>query len=150
MYHAIIRRLASRNFQLVNTKGYGEILASCVPSVHHRFGGTHALGGERHDAEALRLWFQRLGRLVPTLHLEIRDLWVKGAPWDTTVIVRWVGTAQYPDGSPYDQHGVHIIDLRWGKVTSIDANEDSQAVTSMMAALAAAGVTEATAEPILS
>lgn len=118
--------------------------------MHHRFGGTHALGGERHDADALRRWFERLGRLVPTLRLEIRDVWVKGPPWDTTVIVRWVGTARFPDGSPYDQHGVHVIALRWGKVTSIDANEDSQAVTMMMAALAAAGVTEATAAPIVS
>jgi ketosteroid isomerase-like protein len=150
MYHAIVKRLASRNFSLVNTKEYDAIIASCVPNVHHRFGGTHALGGERHDAAALRRWFDRLGRLVPTLHLEIKDVWVKGFPWKTTVIVRWVGTAQFPDGSPYNQHGVHIIALRWGKVTSIDANEDSQEVTVMMDALAATGVIEATAPPILS
>jgi hypothetical protein len=44
---------------------------------------------------------------------------------------------------------VHIVTLRWGTVTAIDANEDSQAVTELMAALAATGVAEATAAPIL-
>jgi len=66
------------------------------------------------------------------------------------VIIRWTGTATFPDGSPYHQHGVHIVSLRWGKVTAIDANEDSQAVAELMAALAATGVDEATAAPILS
>jgi len=150
MYHALVKRLASRNFSLVNTKDYDTLLASCAPDIHHQFGGDHALGGERHDTAALRLWFERLGRLVPTLHLDIRDVWVKGLPWNTTVVVRWTGTAQYPDGTPYDQHGVHVIALRWGKVTAIDANEDSQAVTRMMAAVAATGNTEANAAPITS
>jgi len=77
-------------------------------------------------------------------------MWVKGWPWATTVIIQWTGTASTPNGSPYHQHGVHIVTLRWGTVTSIDANEDSQAVTEQMAALAAAGVDEAAAEPILS
>ncbi len=150
MYHAFVKRLTARNFTYVNTQDYDALVASCVPHVHHRFGGDHALGGERHDTVALRLWFDRLGRLVPTLRLQIRDLWVTGMPWNTVVIVRWTGTAEYPDGSPYDQHGVHVITLRWGRVTSIDANEDSQAVARMMAALAAIGVTEATAAPITS
>ncbi|MBC8087951.1 MAG: nuclear transport factor 2 family protein [Phycisphaerae bacterium] len=150
MYHAIVRRLTRRMFTLVNNHGYDEVLSSCAPNIYHRFGGTHALSGERHDAEGLRRWFARLGRLVPTLHLDIREMWIKGFPWNTTVIVRWVGTAQYPDGSPYHQHGVHIVALRWGKVTAIDANEDSQEVNSMMIALALGGVTEATATPILS
>ncbi|MCS5733436.1 nuclear transport factor 2 family protein [Herbiconiux daphne] len=149
MYFTIVKRLARRNFELVNRKGYDQIVASCVPDVRHRFGGTHALGGERHDAVGLRRWFDRLGRLVPTLRLEVTDLWATGPPWNTTVIIRWVGTARFPDGSPYDQHGVHVVGLRWGKVTSIDANEDSQAVATMLDAVAATGVAEASAAPIV-
>lgn len=56
------------------------------------------LGGERHDVQALRLWFQRLERLVPTLHLAIRDTWSTGAPWNTTLIIRWDSTGHFPDG----------------------------------------------------
>ncbi len=40
------------------------------------FGGHHALSGERHDREALRRWFERLGGLAPTLHLSIGTLTV--------------------------------------------------------------------------
>jgi hypothetical protein len=37
-----------------------------------------------------------------------------------------------PDGSPYNNHGVHIIRMRWGKVFDIDANEDSQLVAASL------------------
>ena len=48
---------------------------------HHRFGGVHAIGGERHDGDTLRLWFERLARVLPNLHLKINNIWVKGPPW---------------------------------------------------------------------
>ena len=84
MYHRIVRRLAAANFARVNEHDYDAILSQCVPEVHHRFGGVHALGGERHDVEALRRWFERLGRLCPDMRLTVRDVWVKGLPHDTT------------------------------------------------------------------
>jgi hypothetical protein len=77
MYHTIVKRIALENFLRVNRKDYAAILKSCSPDVHHRFGGHHALGGERHDREALRRWFERLGRLAPTLQLAVHDVWVK-------------------------------------------------------------------------
>jgi hypothetical protein len=55
-----------------------------------------------------------------------------------------------PDGSPYNNHGVHIIRMRWGKVFDIDANEDSQLVAASLQIWAAYGVTEALTDPILS
>jgi ketosteroid isomerase-like protein len=109
MYHAIVKRIAVQNFLRVNRKDYAAILKSCSPDVHHRFGGHHALGGERHDREALGRWFERLGRLAPTLQLTVHDVWVKGGPWNTTVIMRWSAVQDLPDGSPYNNHGVHII-----------------------------------------
>ena len=55
-----------------------------------------------------------------------------------------------PDGSPYNNHGVHIIRMRWGRVFDIDANEDSQLVAASLQIWAAHGVNEALAAPILS
>lgn len=150
MYHAIVKRVAVKNFERVNTHDYDAVLKACAPDIHHRFGGQHALGGERHDREALRRWFDRLGRLAPTLKLSVRDVWVKGLPNDTAVIIRWTGTQRLPDGSPYENHGVHVIRMRWGKVVDIDANEDSQLVADSMRILAAHGIEEAIAEPIVS
>jgi ketosteroid isomerase-like protein len=150
MYHGIVKRLVTRNFERVNDKDYDAILKGCTADVHHRFGGNHALGGERHDRDALRLWFERLGRLYPDLKLTVHDVWVKGLPHRTTTIVRWTGTQTFPDGSPYVNHGVHIVRTRWGKAVDIDANEDSQLVARYLTMLAALGTDEALAEPIRS
>jgi len=150
MYHAIVERISRRNFELVNDHRDEALLRSCVPTIQHRFGGSHALGGQRNDIDGLRRWFVRLHRLCPTLHLDVTDVWVKGLPHDTTIIIRWTATQDETtlDGSPYVNHGVHVITMRWFRVVSIDANEDSQAVEEFLRAAAARGVTEATAAPI--
>jgi ketosteroid isomerase-like protein len=150
MYHAIVKRIAIKNFERVNDHDYDAVLKDCVPDLHHRFGGQHALGGERHDREAVRRWFQRLGRLAPALHLEVHDVWVKGWPHNTTIVMRWIASQTLPDGSPYENHGVHVIRMRWAKVVDIDANEDSQAVAEYLKSIAAQGVEEALAAPIVS
>lgn len=150
MYHSIVKRIARKNFLRVNQKNFDALLADCSPTIHHRFGGQHALGGERHDREALRAWFGRLGRLGKHLTLSVEDVWVKGLPHDTTIIIRWSATDRLPDGSPYRNRGVHIVRMKWGKVVDIDAHEDSQAVAEGLVKQAALGVTEATAAPITS
>jgi ketosteroid isomerase-like protein len=151
MYHAIVRRIARRNFELVGRNEVEPLLATCAPDVHHRFGGDHPLGGERHDRDALRRWFARLARLTADdFQFEIRDVWAKGWPWRTTVIIRWIARQTLPDGSAYANHGVHVVALRWGTVIDIDANENSQLVADSMKVWAAAGRDDATAPPILS
>ncbi len=150
MYHALVERIARRNFERVNTHDYDALLAACAPDVRHSFGGDHALGGVRRDRAALGRWFARLGRLTPDMELIVRDVWVKGLPHDTTVVMRWTNTATRPDGRPYVNHGVHVIAMRWGKVTAIDANEDSQAVVELLRELADHGMSEAAAAPIVS
>lgn len=151
MYSRYITRVTMQAFEMINEGRYDEFAASCRPDVHHRFGGNHALGGERHDREHLRMWLDRLGRILPTLRLTPHNVWVKGWPWNTTVIARWTSTCMYPDGvTRYDNHGVHIIRIRWGKAYEIDANEDSQAVEDLLRAVAANGLEEAAAAPIIS
>lgn len=38
MYHAIVKRIARRNFLRVNDKDYDALLRDCAPDIHHRFG----------------------------------------------------------------------------------------------------------------
>jgi ketosteroid isomerase-like protein len=121
----------------------------CDPAITHRFGGDHALGGTRHSREGLRLWLERLGRVVPDLTLAIEDVWVKGGPWRTTAIVRWTSTGTSLDGGLYENHGVHVVEMRWGKAVRIDANEDRQAVAALLQRQAACGIDEALAAPIV-
>jgi ketosteroid isomerase-like protein len=124
--------------------------ATIAPAVRHRFLGTHAIGGERHDKETLRRWFERLWRVLPNLHLTINNIWVKGWPWHTTVVVQWDGTATLLNGDGYLQHAVHLITLRWGKIVAIDVFEDSQAVARALDTQADSGLKEAVAEQIQS
>jgi ketosteroid isomerase-like protein len=150
MYHAVVKRIATKNFARVNNHDYDALLKDCATDIRHRFGGQHALGGERHDRDALGRWFQRLGRLAPTLKLSVQDVWVKGWPHNTTILIRWTATQTLVDGSPYENHGVHVIRMKWGKVVEIDANEDSQVVAESLKVVAAQGITEALAAPIVS
>jgi hypothetical protein len=53
MYHAIVKRIARKNFERVNQKEFDALFKDCVPDIHHRFYGSHALSGERNDREAL-------------------------------------------------------------------------------------------------
>jgi hypothetical protein len=92
------------------------------------FRPNHALSGEFHDREALREWFELLGRLGTGLNLLVHEVWVKRLLNDTTIIVRWSATNTRVDGSSHNNHGVHIIRMCCFKVVDIDTNEDSQAV----------------------
>ena len=150
LYRAIVKTRIRQSFDQVNNRHWDELMNSISPSVHHRFGGVHAIGGERHDKEALRRWFERLARVLPDLYLKINDIWVQGWPWHTMVFVQWDGTATLLNGDPYSQHAIHVITLRWGKIAALDVFEDSQAVDRALAVQAAAGLAEAVAEPILS
>ena len=47
------------------------------PTIKHRFGGNHALGGERNDTESLKRWFERLAIVYPDLKLKVVDIWAK-------------------------------------------------------------------------
>lgn len=148
MYAGIVERASRGAFEAVNRHDYDAFNKLCTPDIVHRFGGDHALGGTRHTLAGLRLWFERLGRVMPTLTLKVEEVWVKGGPWNTTVILRWTATGQPLDGGGYVNHGVHIVRMRWLKVTSIDANEDSQAVAEVLKRQAASGIDEALAPAI--
>jgi ketosteroid isomerase-like protein len=151
LYSAIVKKRIRQAFDHVNNHRWDELMQGIAPNVHHRFGGAHAIGGERHDSETLRRWFERLERVLPNLHLEINNIWVKGWPWHTMVFVQWDGTATLLNGdASYFNRGLHVITLRWGKIYALDVFEDSQEVARGLAAQAAAGLEEAVAEQIVS
>ena len=150
MYSMIVKKRIRQSFDQVNNHDWDTLITSIAPTVHHRFLGAHAIGGERHDRDTLRRWFDRLGRVLPNLRLHINNIWVKGPPWNTTVFVQWDGSATLLNGGPYAQHAIHVITLRWGKIHALDVFEDSQAVALALEAQAAAGLEEAVAEQIAS
>jgi ketosteroid isomerase-like protein len=124
------------------------VLAGLSPQVHHRFAGEHPLGGERHDREAVRRWFERLYRLFPDLSFTVHDVGVSGPPWNLLTSVQWAADVTPAAGPPYRNVGAHVLRIRWGKVVCLHAYEDSQAVAEACAVMVTAGIEEAGAAPI--
>lgn len=151
LYSSIVENRIRQTFDHVNHHRLDEALKAVAPNVHHRVSGTHALGGERHDKQAMRRWFERFGRVLPNLQIKVNKVWVMGWPWHTTVFARWDGTATLLGAdAPYVNRGLHVFTLRWGRVHALEEFQDSQAAARALAAQAASGLEEAVAEPITS
>lgn len=148
MYQIIFQNQARQAFENLNQGNYEPILKSMASRFTHTFSGSHALGGTRHTTEAMRHWFERLFRLSPGLHFDIKAILVKGSPWNTVVTVEWVDQFTALDGQPYSNEGVHVLRFLWGRVVEIHAYLDTQKVEAFMQRLAAVGIDEAVAPPI--
>jgi ketosteroid isomerase-like protein len=148
MYKAIARRKAEATFDALSRGDWESALKDVAPDVHHVFPGDNAIGGERHSKEALQRWFERLHRLIPDLHFDVRRISVKGWPWDMMVAVEWSDHGHASDGVGYENEGAHWIRLQRGKATYIHAYLDTEKVTAICDRLAQAGIAEAAAEPI--
>src|SRR5512135_785939 len=102
MYRAFVQRRLRRSFlEELNGRDYPKLVARTAPDVVHVFPGEGALGGTRTSRDALRLWFDRLFRLVPELRFEVDEMIVSGWPWRATVAVRWRNRGVAADGRPY-------------------------------------------------
>jgi ketosteroid isomerase-like protein len=148
-YHAVVERKLRRAFDRLGAGDYGSLFADFAPHIEHVFAGDHALGGARHSQQAYRQWFERLYRLLPGLHFEVRRLVVTGWPWDTLAVVEWIDRASPKDGEPYLNEGVHLMRLRWGRVVGIRVYLDTQRLNDTFQRLAHNGVEEAVAPPIV-
>lgn len=148
MYHLIIKRIVRGVFESLTRGDYEATLKQMAPHLEHIFPGDHALGGVRHTPEGMRRWFERLYCIFPHLEFEIKEIVVKGWPWDTVAAVQWVDRAQPVDGVPYINEGVHIFRIRWGRGVGIYAYLDTQKVEVVCQRLAQMGMAEAAAPPI--
>jgi ketosteroid isomerase-like protein len=149
MYHLMVRRLARRNFERLTAGDWQPILDGLAPDVIHTYAGQNAVGGTRTALADVRRWFERVYRLFPSFHEEVREILVGGWPWDTVAAVQWVATTHSSIlNETLEIHGVHMVRFRWGKVTELQAYPDTEKFTAYLARLAAAGVDEAAAPPI--
>ena len=149
MYHLMVRRLARRNFQRLTKGNWQPILDGLAPDVRHVYAGQNAVGGTRTSLADVRQWFERVYRLFPSFREEVREILVRGWPWNTVAAVQWVATTHSPLlDETLEIHGVHVVRFRWGKVVELQAYPDTEKFTAYLARLAAAGVDEAGAPPI--
>ena len=150
IYGYIVKKKIQETFDHVNHHRWEKAVEAVAPHIHHRVAGTHALGGERHNKQALLQWFKRLGVVQPKLQIKVNHIWVNGWPSNTTVFVQWDGRSTLLNGDAYVNRGLHVFNLRWGKVYSLEEFQDSQAAANALAIQAKAGLKEADAEQIIS
>jgi ketosteroid isomerase-like protein len=149
MYHAIVRRKLQKVFDDLNRGEYEGVLRGLSPRFEHVFFGAHALGGVRHSAQAYRLWFERLFRFFSDIQFEVKNILVKGWPWDTIAAVEWVDQVKTRDGNVHHNAGVHIIRFRWARVVEIRIYHDTEKLAEICRREAASGLDEAAAPQIV-
>lgn len=148
MIHGIAERRVRQMFETLSTGDYEQALEGLAPRFEHRFAGDHALGGTRHTVEGFRAWFERLYRLFPNLAFEVTSVTASGPPWDLLVVAEWIDRATPAGGGTYENRGVHIIRLAWGRLASIHAYLDTQVLADALRLMSANGLEEAAAPPI--
>jgi Ketosteroid isomerase-related protein len=149
MYHAIVKRIARNAFEDFSDRKVEPLVERSAPDLQHTFAGDHALGGTRHTREAFRAWMDRLYRLFPELTFTIRDMMATGPPWNTRLAIAWQDQGVAADGVDYENEGVHLLRLKWGRLTELHAKLDTQHLERTLDRMAAAGIEEAAADPIV-
>jgi ketosteroid isomerase-like protein len=150
MYHSFVRRKITAAFAGLSSGRIDAITNELAPDAVHYFVGTHALSGTRRTPEAIHAWYERLLRLLQTINFTLHEVRVSGWPWHTQVEAIWTETNRGTDGVETSAEGVNLIELRWGRVTSVRIYPDTAALERTLQRIAAKGTAEALASPITS
>lgn len=148
MYHRFVAAKVRKTIDQINTGDWESTIAVLAPQFTYRFYGDSALSGERHTPAAMRLWGQRIRRLLPDVRFDLQEIIVSGWPWYTRFATSIRVSAALPDGSRYENIINQFTHLRWGRVTEIRTLEDTATLEHALDVLAASGVAEAHAAPI--
>jgi ketosteroid isomerase-like protein len=148
MYATIVSHNIRTSWQALNKHNCAPVLQQMAPKFRYVFLGNHALSGERYNKATLERFFERVFRLFPDANFEVREILVKGMPWNTTAVALVNITAKLPNGQAYTNEISQTIRLRWGKITEIRTLEETQALMAALQTLLESGVTEAGAAPI--
>jgi ketosteroid isomerase-like protein len=148
MYHRFVKSKVRSTFAEISAGNWEPMMKAIAPRFTYRFYGDSALSGERHTAEAVRLWWQRSFRLLPDVTFDVLDIVVSGSPWNTSIATAVTVHASLADGSPYENVFNQFMHMRWGRVTEIRTLENTEVLQRAMDRLAATGYAEAHAAPI--
>lgn len=148
MYAYIVENKFRKTFAAINAGDVSLMLDSLATDFAYRFEGDSPISGLRNSRASMALWWERLFRLFPGLHFEVKEVAVIGPPWDTRIhaVLDFIVPHQ-PDG-PYKNIVMQFMRMSWGKITYIHTLEDTQRCGRYLAWSAAQGCDEALASPI--
>jgi ketosteroid isomerase-like protein len=148
MYHWIVTRQVRATFTEIAGGNWEPMLSGMAARFSYRFYGDSALSGERHTLDGLRRWWERSTKLLPKPTFQIDEIIVAGWPWNTRIATRVRVHALLEDGSTYDNTFMQNLSMRWARITQIHTLEDTAILQAALDKLAAAGISEAGADPI--
>ena len=91
------------------------------------FPGDNSWGPVYRGKDEIRGFLERFLRVG--LYGEVREIFVMGPPWSTTVAVRFDDHATAPSGERvYENRAVIVLRARWGKIVSEEVFEDTEKV----------------------
>jgi len=151
MYRSIIAAVARRKYTsglaALERGDLDALLQEFDDELEFSFAGDSPLGASLHSRGALRLWFERLHRLMPHPTFEVHEVLVQGWPWDLRLAIR-ASINSTVLGEPYRNDFGQFLRLRWMRVTEDRVIEDTERFERACRRLAAAGLAEAGAGPI--
>ncbi|WP_051964350.1 nuclear transport factor 2 family protein [Deinococcus misasensis] len=127
MYHAIVRSIVRSAFQTLSlgkNADLNKVMALFAPDAHFSFAGEHALGGDFKGPSSIRAWFERFQQVFPEVHFEVQRVVVSGWPWNTLVNTFFTVQAPLPDGTLYQNQGLQVLRIGWGKIKEDHIFED--------------------------
>jgi ketosteroid isomerase-like protein len=148
VYHRIVAHQVRATFAQIAAGNWEPMLTGMAPQFSYRFYGSSALSGERHTLDGLRRWWERSTKLLPNPDFTIEEVIVAGWPWSTRIATRVRVRAVLEDGSTYDNIFMQNLSMRWARITEIHTLEDTATLQTALDKLAAAGISEARADPI--
>lgn len=148
MYHRIVASKVRQAFAQISAGNWQAMIDSMATEFTYRFYGEHALSGERHTTAALTMWWERNFRLMKDPRFEVMDIVVSGPPWATKVATLVEINALVAGTTPYSNIFMQMMKMSWGRITDIKTLEDTVVLERALAAASAAGMAEATADPI--
>ncbi len=130
MYGWAVRFMIRRAVRLANEGDIEAMLGAYADDVHFVFPGDSSWAADIYSKQELEPWLLRFSKEGP--RFDLRDIAVSGWPWNTTVSIQYTGRMDDANGNVvYENRGVIIGKVAWGKITSYEVFEDTQKVAAL-------------------
>jgi ketosteroid isomerase-like protein len=140
----LVRLKLEHDLRALNSGDYEPVLSGYADDAVLRFNdGDHRWAGEHRGKAAIERFFRDF--VAAGLHGEIVDLFIAGAPWRMSLMVRFDDRAKGPGGEElYRNRTFLLARSRWGKIVwQEDFYEDTERIGVLDARLSELGVAPA-------
>lgn len=146
-YRWILKTRIIKGFDELNKQNYHYLTNLFADNVTYEFEGEHSLGGTRISKAGVEKWFDRLFRLLPSKFV-INSISVSGPMWNTTAIIEFTDTVTPKFGQSYNNNGIQVVKLSFGKVYKIHTYVNTNKVINALNILYDNRIQEAKADKI--